>query len=354
MDHELTAKWHELDKVRVGLKDVVVLPSDLSPIQRQIGDLSALTTEAKDTLVAAINEVARTGGGAGSMDLRVADGYIQYSTDSGSTWTNLIAVAELKGAKGEKGDTGAKGDPGAPGAKGDPGEKGDAGATGPQGETGPAGPQGPAGAPGKDSAGVDITGATVDQIAKIAAVDTDGKPTAWEPVDMPSGGSETWELIRDFTLAEDVVKVTINLDENGKPFRLKKAYVFITAAAPTDESITYSATICCSPAKESPSVWGQDLVRIGESPAFGKPTRYAISLWDTYAGIFVPVEIKSSFSETVANALVTKAGYSDPGAIMVSGNGLGYLQSPCESFSFGSYRKTLFTGANIKIYGVRV
>lgn len=34
----------------------------------------------------------------------------------------------------------------------------------------------------------DITGATVGQIAKIAAVDTDGKPTAWSPVDMPSGG----------------------------------------------------------------------------------------------------------------------------------------------------------------------
>lgn len=29
MNHELTAKWHELDKVRVGLKDAVVLRPDL-------------------------------------------------------------------------------------------------------------------------------------------------------------------------------------------------------------------------------------------------------------------------------------------------------------------------------------
>lgn len=36
--------------------------------------------------------------------------------------------------------------------------------------------------------GMDITGATVGQIAKITAVDDSGKPTAWEPVDMPSGG----------------------------------------------------------------------------------------------------------------------------------------------------------------------
>lgn len=69
MDYELTAKWHEPDKVQVGLKDVVVL----------------------------------------RPDLRVADGYIQYSTDGGSTRTNLIAVADLKGAKGDKGDPGTPG-----------------------------------------------------------------------------------------------------------------------------------------------------------------------------------------------------------------------------------------------------
>lgn len=84
----------------------------LDDLQKQIGDLADLTTEAKDTLVAAINEAARTGGGAGSMDLRVADGYIQYSADGGSTWQNLIAVADIKGAQGDKGE---KGDPGTPG-----------------------------------------------------------------------------------------------------------------------------------------------------------------------------------------------------------------------------------------------
>lgn len=178
----------------------VYTPTDqltLQTIQRQIGDLADLTTEAKDTLVAAINEAARTGGGAGSMDLRVADGYIQYSTDGGSTWQNLIAVADLKGAdgaKGDKGDTGVPGPAGAPGkdgapgaagqdghspvvtatksgkattisvdgtaiatvedgADGAPGKDGSPGAKGDKGETGPQGPKGdpgPAGAPGKD------------------------------------------------------------------------------------------------------------------------------------------------------------------------------------------------------------
>ena len=89
MDHELTAKWHALDKVRVGLKDVAVL----------------------------------------RPNLRVADGYIQYSTDGGSTWTNLIAVAELKGGKGDPGAPGAQGEKGEKGEKGDPGAKGDPGKT---------------------------------------------------------------------------------------------------------------------------------------------------------------------------------------------------------------------------------
>lgn len=93
----------------------VYTPTDqmtLQTLQRQIGDLADLTTEAKDTLVAAINEAARTGGGAGSMALRVAGGYVQYSTDGGSTWQNLIAMAELKGAKGDPGEKGADGAPG--------------------------------------------------------------------------------------------------------------------------------------------------------------------------------------------------------------------------------------------------
>ena len=118
----------------------------LRQLEAIIGDLNNLTTKAKDNLVAAINEAAKTGsGGAGSIDLRTADGYIQYSNDGGATWENLIALAELKGEKGEKGDTGATGPQGEPGERGPQGETGP---QGPQGDTGPAGPEGPKGATG--------------------------------------------------------------------------------------------------------------------------------------------------------------------------------------------------------------
>lgn len=228
----------------------VYTPTDqmtLQTIQRQIGDLADLTTEAKTNLVAAINEAARTGGGAGSMDLRVADGYVQYSRDGGSTWENLIAMADLKGAKGDKGDTGAqgvKGDPGATGpagpqspagVPGKDGAKGDTGATGP---AGPVGPQGPAGAPGKDGAGMDITGATVGQIAKIASVDESGVPTAWSPVDMPSGGggggAKEFRLIWSITLDEQSDRVDISVDSSGNAFALHEVYVMLAAQSYED------------------------------------------------------------------------------------------------------------------------
>lgn len=125
-------------------------------LQEIIGDLNNLTTKAKENLVAAINEAAKTGsGGAGSIDLRTADGYIQYSNDGGETWENLIALADLKG---EKGDTGAPGPQGVPGEQGPQGEtgptgpQGETGPAGPQGETGPAGPQGKTGPAGQDGA----------------------------------------------------------------------------------------------------------------------------------------------------------------------------------------------------------
>lgn len=287
--HPLTAYAYVTDdaggytKVQVDLavhkrarpSDYVYTPTEHAGFDRlraEIGDLADLTTAAKENLVAAINEAARTGGGAGSMDLRVADGYIQYSTDGGSTWQNLIAVADLKGADGAPGKDGADGKPGAAGAdgakgadgitphigdngnwyigstdtgkpsRGATGAKGDTGATGPQGETGPAGPagpQGPAGAPGKDGAGMDITGATVGQIAKIAAVDESGVRTAWDPVDMPTGGggdggAKEFRLIRSITLDEQSDRVDISADSSGNAFALHEVYVMLAAQSYED------------------------------------------------------------------------------------------------------------------------
>lgn len=57
-----------------------------------------------------------------------------------------------------------------------------------------------------------VTGATVGQIAKITAVDASGKPTAWAPVDMPSGNEgKSWTKIIDVEITE----ATDSFSKNG-------------------------------------------------------------------------------------------------------------------------------------------
>lgn len=91
-----------------------------------------------------------------AIEMRVSDGWIEYTND-GQTWTQLVALDELKGEDGQdgadgenspsaagssssdvqvvQGEKGDKGDPGAAGPTGAQGEKGDTGAQGPAGET---------------------------------------------------------------------------------------------------------------------------------------------------------------------------------------------------------------------------
>lgn len=183
-------------------------------IKRQIGDLSKLTTKSKDNLVAAINEAARTGSGGGTVEMRVDGGYIQYSTD-GVTWENLIAVASLEGKPGKDGEPGA---PGAPGKDGEPGKDGHtpkiaATKTGKTTSITADGVEIAQIKDGEDAAAdlsLGITGAQIGQIAKITAVDETGKPTAWEPADLPGG--EKWEKLVDTSLAESVESVTYTFD----------------------------------------------------------------------------------------------------------------------------------------------
>lgn len=53
-----------------------------------------------------------------------------------------------------------------------------------------------------------MTSAAAGQIAKISAVDANGVPTAWEPVDMPSGGGEkTLSLIASYDFTDNTASV---------------------------------------------------------------------------------------------------------------------------------------------------
>ena len=189
-------------------------------LQEIIGDLNNLTTKAKENLVAAINEAAKTGsGGAGSIDLRTADGYIQYSNDGGETWENLIALTDLKG------------------------EKGDTGETGPQGPTGATGPQGPQGPAGKTPVkGTDyFTQADKQEIAEDAAalVDLSGKQNKITASGIlkgdGAGGVSTAEPGTDYLTKAPVTSV------NGATGEVKSTF-YVTVTQGDDDSVTADKT----------------------------------------------------------------------------------------------------------------
>lgn len=96
-----------------------------------------------------------------------------------------------------------------------------------------------------------ITGAAVGQIAKIAAVDASGVPTAWSPADMPSGGSSDFVIIgtvtgetlttdKTYEQVQEAVqagkRVTLKVEVYGIDFVLpligenSTGYLFTTAA----------------------------------------------------------------------------------------------------------------------------
>lgn len=70
--------------------------------------------------------------------------------------------------------------------------------------------------PENPSGGIDISGATVGQTVKIAAVDDKGVPTAWEPVDFPGGGGGGTEWTTAFSkrLTEAVAEIQLELPKD--------------------------------------------------------------------------------------------------------------------------------------------
>lgn len=256
--------------------------------------------------------VVPEGGGGGATGPAGKDGLTPTIGANGNWY--LGDIDTQKPSRGEKGDPGAKGADGATGKDGSDGYSPEAtvtqinggakiiikdrngttsanvmnGAQGPKGDKGDPGAQGPVGpkgAPGKDGAdaaadlSLGITGATPGQIAKITAVDTDGKPTAWTPVDMPTGT----DLSLGITSAAvgNIIKIK-SVDAKGRPTSwepVQAEYAMLKTRYDTIVDYTFDGTSTLSTAKglsdyilynNCKAVWNKD--------AQGNPLK-AVRMW---------------------------------------------------------------------------
>lgn len=181
-------------------------------LQAMIGDLGSLTTTAKETLVAAINEAAQTGGGGGD------GGYLWRPTVSAAgeiSWerSKSTTAPAAESIKGPKGDQGAKGDTGAQGQTGPQGPAGPQGETGAKGETGPQGPAGPA---GSDAS---VTEASVTAALGYTPEDAANKATALSASSTNTqypGAKAVWDAIPHPEAKTDAMTQAVGKDADGK------------------------------------------------------------------------------------------------------------------------------------------
>ena len=75
---------------------------------------------------------------------------------------------------------------------------------------------------------LNVEGASVGQIVKIASVDEAGKPTTWEAVEMPSGSNDEYTFYSEVTLEEDANSFTFTEDAEGNPLALDEVFAKIT------------------------------------------------------------------------------------------------------------------------------
>lgn len=158
-------------------------PTAEEQLRADMGNLADLATEDKSSLVAAINEAAKSGGGKDAV-----------------TYTPQTLTEEQQ--KQARTNIGAYTKP----ASGIP--KSDL-------------EQSVQTSLAKADAAISLglTAATPGQIIKVKTVQ-DGKPTEWEAVDMPGG--EEWEYIGAVTAPEDVTSIYLTTDKDGLPYALKK------------------------------------------------------------------------------------------------------------------------------------
>lgn len=112
---------------------------------------------------------------------------------------------------------------------------------------------------------LNITGATVGQTVKISAVDENGVPTAWVPVDMTSG--EKWEKIAEIDFDVDAANDVSVWEYKNLPNYRELAYRKVSLVGSTEVTSGISISINNSPSQPSGIAYSK---KGGQSNGWGK------------------------------------------------------------------------------------
>ena len=163
--------------------------------------------------------------------------YAATGSTPATAWTNLVALADIRGPQGVRGDDGTKGD------KGDKGDDGEQGLQGVPGVAGAAGPKGDKGDKGDPGQGIPTGGASGQILSKRTNDDYD---TEW--IAAPSAGqtyayatTDTDGVVRRATVAEatdgtDTAKYVT-------PEGVKAAVTAAVASTPTAGPVLFVNTL---------------------------------------------------------------------------------------------------------------
>lgn len=257
-------------------------------IQAMIGNLDDLDTVAKSSLVAAVNEaLTRSGGEVDPATVqKIVDDYLKANPPaagkdgitptigSNGNWY----IGDIDTGKPSRGENGAVPDiqigtvttlPAGSDATASMGGT----AENPLLNLGiPKGADGQGGDSGGTDISLGLTSATVGQTIKVKAVDTDGKPTAWEAAE----SGEKWEKIAEIIIpngAEESNALTINKDLNGRPFALLKARLCSKfpkyTGGSTIPNITFSMLNGINSGNPSPAVYTSLWPKVGTDRLVG-------------------------------------------------------------------------------------
>lgn len=198
-----------------------------------------------------------------------------------------------------------------------------------------------------------VTGATVGQIAKITAVDASGKPTAWAPVDMPSGGgspsmSSDWTLLADITLSEDSAVIKIDKTAAGDSFSIRE--------------LAFFGEVKCDTINKELTLWLNGQIGYGHPVVYLGKVLNAAEAGTEYLAVYVEMLPECVFSRTQHCQYNSGVGYNPPSfsasnlrdksqiAYAPIGNPLTvFAIAPRESGKSGVFK----AGTSLKFYGRR-